>query len=84
MSLIAGASIYSNFVGDYFDDEEGASVIQRVVIANQDSFDPTSNNLVVQQDHMDDKKLYRLLVIYSDLAYTALFLLFLLITGCMT
>ena len=34
MSLIAGVSIYSNYVGDYFDDEEGASVIQRVVIAN--------------------------------------------------
>ena len=55
MSLIAGVSIYSNYVGDYFDDEEGASVIQRVFIANQDSFDPTSNNLAVQQDHMDDK-----------------------------
>ncbi len=77
MSAIAGAALYSNIVGNYFDGDQGASFIYYMVIANQDQFDQGSLTIGDALSHLNDRDIYKQIVIFSDLLYCLAFFLFL-------
>ena len=79
MSIISGAALYSNLAGNYFDGDQSVSFLSTTIIANQNSFNSKGTSAQDEQNNMDDRELYRHLVVFSDLAYSLAFFLFLIV-----